>query len=149
MHAPPQQTPSTQKLDPHSLAAAQALPLGLSPVWQVPAASQYWALLQAGVEFRSCEPAGTFTHAPTEPGTAHDWQVLVHPELQHFISTQKFEPHSLAALQPSPLAFLFIAQVPEPLQYCMAPSHGVVALWSTSPTVIGEQVPTEPGLSHW
>ena len=39
------------------------------------------------------------------------------------------EPHSDAPPgQRPPFAFLFIAQVPEPLQYCMAPSHGVVAL---------------------
>ena len=35
-----------------------------------------------------------------------------------------------------PFGFLFVAQVP-PLQYCMLPSQGVVALWSCWPVGIG------------
>jgi hypothetical protein len=35
-----QQTPSTQKFEPHSDAAVHLSPFGLLPVWQVPAASQ-------------------------------------------------------------------------------------------------------------
>jgi hypothetical protein len=84
-----QQTPSTQKPEPHSLPAPQAAPLGLRPVWQVPAASQYCPLMLHGVvEPVSCEPAGTFTHAPRLPGTLQAWQAVVQVLLQHLPSTQ-------------------------------------------------------------
>ena len=83
-----QQTPSTQKPEPHSEAAVHFSPFGLLPVWQVPAASQYDEPLQAGDELLSCEPAGKLTHAPSEPGTAHDWHVPVQALTQQMPSTQ-------------------------------------------------------------
>jgi hypothetical protein len=83
-----QHTPSTQKPEPHSDAAAHLSPFGLLPVWQVPAASQYDASLQAGEELVSCEPAGRLMHAPYEPVTPHDWQVPVHALTQQYPSTQ-------------------------------------------------------------
>ena len=77
-----------QKVEPHSDPAPHFSPFGLLPVWQVPAASHYWAPLQSGVEFESCEPAGKLTHAPSEPVTAHDWQTLVQALTQQIPSTQ-------------------------------------------------------------
>ena len=88
MHALTQQTVSTQKPEPHSDAAVHLSPFGLLPVWQVPAGVAIRAPLQAGVEFVSCEPAGRLTHAPSEPGTAHDWQVPVQALTQQMPSTQ-------------------------------------------------------------
>jgi len=60
-----QQTPSTQKPEPHSEAAVHPNPFGLLPIWQVPLASQYEDALHSGVELLSCEPAGRLTHAPS------------------------------------------------------------------------------------
>ena len=49
-----QQTPSMHLFEPHSAAAAQTLPFGFSPVWQVPAASQYDEPLHGAVAIVSC-----------------------------------------------------------------------------------------------
>src|SRR5262249_46459410 len=88
VHALTQQTPSTQKPEPHSDAALHLSRFGLLPIWQVPAASQYWLPLQSGDEFPSCDPAGRLTQAPSDPGTAHDWQTLVQALTQQTPSTQ-------------------------------------------------------------
>jgi hypothetical protein len=47
--------------------------------------------------------------------------------LQQVPSTQLPDPQSLLAVQVPPFGFLFDEQVPL-LQYCIAPSQGVVAL---------------------
>jgi hypothetical protein len=141
VHEALQHTPSTQKFDPHSAAVAQARPLAFLPVWQVPAASQYCAPLQSTVAFRSCDPAATFTQLPSLCETAHDWQVPRQALLQQKVSTQKLLPQSVLVVQLWPFGFLFVAQVPAPLQYWDVPSQGVVALWSGSPMAIGVQLP--------
>jgi hypothetical protein len=148
-HALTQQTPSTQWPEPHCEAAVQASPFGVLPVWQVPAASQYWLALHSGDEFVSCEPAGRLTHAPSEPGTPHDWQVLVQALTQQVPSTQKLLVHSLAAPHVEPFGFFPIVHWPEPLHDWPALSHGIDALWSTSPFRVGTQLPTYPVRSHW
>ena len=129
MHALTQQTPSTQKPVPHSVPAVQVVPLGFRPVWQVPAASQYCAVMLHGVvAFRSCEPGGTFTHEPRLPATLQAWQAVVQVLLQQILSTQKLLVQSVLALQVLPFGSFPVTQLPEPLQDWPAPSQGVVAL---------------------
>jgi hypothetical protein len=84
------------------------------------------------------------TQLPRLPVTPHDWQVPVQAPLQQYPSTQYCDPQSVLAVQTSPLGFLFIAQVPV-RQYCIGWSQGVVALWSTWPVGIREQLPSEVG----
>ena len=94
-----QQTPSTHLFDPHSDAAVHTLPFGLRPVWHVPAASHYEVPLHGVVAIVSCAPAGRLTQLPSEPATAHDWQVPVHVPLQQMPSTQLLLPQSVDAVQ--------------------------------------------------
>jgi hypothetical protein len=137
VQAASQQTPSTHLADPQTLPVAHMAPLTFKPDWQVPFASQYWVPPQAGLEVGSCAPAGTFTQLPRLPATAHDWQVPVQALMQQMPSTQNPDPQVAAVVQVCPLGDLFMPQVPEPVQYCVAPSQGVVALWSGSPPAIG------------
>lgn len=137
MQAESQQTPSTHLADPQSLPVAHMAPFTFKPDWQVPFGSQYCVPPQAGLDVGSCAPAGRFTQLPRLPATAHDWQVPVQALLQHLPSTQKPDPQSVLALQVCPLGYLFMPHVPAPVQYCMAPSQAVVALWSGNPAAIG------------
>ena len=68
VHPPSQQTPSTQKFEPHSLAAAHAAPFAFMPDWQTPALAEHAAPLQGVVAFVSCAPGGTLTQVPSLPG---------------------------------------------------------------------------------
>jgi hypothetical protein len=71
-HAPSQQTPSTQKLLMHSLAAAHGWPFGLAP--QLPFASQIWpstqsaSLVHLGMQAPSRQRYGA---QPCTPGVRH------------------------------------------------------------------------------
>ena len=81
------------------------------------------------VAFGSCWPALEFTQVPSLPETAHDWHVPRQVLLQQTPSTQKPLPQSLLPFGHAwPFGFLSIAQVPDPLQYFVGPSHVVVAL---------------------
>src|SRR5262245_6525297 len=114
---------------PHSVPAPQAAPLGFRPVWHVPAASQYCAVMLHGVvAFRSCEPGGTFTHWPKLPGTLQAWQAVAQVLLQHLPSTQKLLVQSVLPVHVLPFGSLPVTQLPEPLHDCPALSQGVVAL---------------------
>jgi hypothetical protein len=137
-----QHTPSTHLPDPHSAIDAHVEPFDFSPDWQMPAASQYCVPAQVTVAIMSCEPAATLLQLPSLPGTLHAWQVPRQVLLQQYPSTQKFEPQSAAAAHVPPFGFLFIPQVPEPVQNCIAPSHSVVALRSGRPAGIARQVPS-------
>ena len=85
-------------------------------------------MLHGVVAFKSCEPGGTFTHAPKLPGTLQAWQAVVQVLLQHLVSTQKLLVQSVFALQVLPFGSLPVTQLPEPLQDWPAMSQGVVAL---------------------
>jgi hypothetical protein len=70
-HLPPQtlsqQTPSTQKLDPHSVSEAQTAPFGLRPKVQVWSTDvQKLGAVQGGVALESVAPAGTPVQVPGE-----------------------------------------------------------------------------------
>ena len=79
-----QQRPSTQKPLPQSVPVPQLAPLGLAPVWQIAAASQYW-LVPHDV---SVAPGSTLPQTPRRPGTLQAWQVPVQAPLQQMPSTQ-------------------------------------------------------------
>jgi hypothetical protein len=53
----------------------------------------------------SC-PAGTAAQVPTDPVSAHDWQVPVHALAQQNPCAQKPELHSAAAPHAAPIGFL-------------------------------------------
>jgi hypothetical protein len=107
------------------------------------------APVQGVVAFVSCSPAREKTQLPSLPGTAQDWQLPVHAVAQQTPSMQKPLPQSVAPFGHNPpLGFLFVEQVPEPLQYCIGPSQGAVALWSCAPTLITVHDPSDPALPH-
>jgi hypothetical protein len=143
-----QHTPSTHLPDPHSAIDPHVAPFGFNPDWQVPAASQYCTPPHVVVAMVSCDPAATFTQLPNLPATLQAWHVPRHVLLQQVPSTQKFEPHSVAAAQVPPFGFLFVPQVPEPVQYWLAASHKVVALRSGNPAGMARQVPSKVGWPH-
>jgi hypothetical protein len=140
-----QQTPSAQKFEPHWFAAVHVAPLGFSPLWQVPAASQYCAPAQGVVAIVSCAPGDRLTQLPTLPGTAHPWQVPAQALLQQMPSAQKFDPHWAAIWHGNPFGSLFMAQALAPLQYSISPSQGFVALRSCCPSPTGPHVPSAMG----
>jgi hypothetical protein len=99
------------------------------PDWQTPVPSQYMpAPVQGVVALVSADPAGEKTQVPSLPTTPHDWHDPRQAVAQQTLSMQKPLPQSDAVWQRPPFGFLFVAHVPEPLQYCIGPSQGVVAL---------------------
>src|SRR5262249_28789525 len=72
VHALLQQMPSTQRLLPHSLAAAHVLPFDFLCIPHVALPVQYWSWLSQGVvALWSTEPAIMATHEPSLPALLH------------------------------------------------------------------------------
>ena len=74
-----QQTPSTQKPDPQSVACMHTCPLAFL---QACAPSQALFPMQGLLPLGSCWPAGTFEQTPRLPGTAQERQTPVQFPLQ-------------------------------------------------------------------
>jgi hypothetical protein len=137
LHAPPQQTPSTQKPLAHCALALHGWPLIER---QLPPPLHTWLPLHEG--FVSVPPCGMLVQVPTAPARLHAWQVPLHAVLQQTLSTQKPVVHCEAPVQVPPLTE---TQLPLPLHACEPLQGGFV---SVPPCGMLVQVPVVPARLH-
>jgi hypothetical protein len=104
----PSQVRAALSVDPVQLCAAHTVPFAYS--WQAPLPSHDPLVPQLAAPLSvhwlsGSLPAGTVVQVPTEPVSAHDWQVPAQAALQHTPWAQKFELQSVLAVHAVPLAF--------------------------------------------
>ena len=128
----PQPTPASAKLLPGQVAA---VPLQRSSTSQVEAAVRQMRLGPS-------RPQVPLTAAPC--ATLHASQASPQAELQHTPSTQKFEVHSVAAPQVTPLGFF--AEQYVPLQYVFAGQPLVQRMGQSASVPLQTMAPPQAGL---
>jgi hypothetical protein len=105
-------------VEPVQLAATQVVPVAYRR--QAPAPLQNPSVPQVEAPWSlhwfsgSC-PAATLVHAPSEPASAHDWQVPVHAVWQHTPCWQKPERQSLLTEHVEPAGFFVHAPATQTL----------------------------------